>query len=131
MINILFRKTERGDADSYYVSALIYILFCLIFLCSFYVLDEKLLQIWGDRDTLYLEQHRYISAKVWRCLFRMRSSILFWWLPAMWLFATFLFQFALKPELARIVNKIYSRVLFVVALGALLTFYSLLIGPQI
>ena len=130
MISVIFKKTERGEADSYYMSALIYILSCLFFLFSFHMLDANLLETWGARDTPYLEEHRFLAAKIWRCLFHMSSSIIFWWLPAMWLFATFLFQFGLKPDVARTINKVYCKVLFTVVLVTVIIFYTLLIGPE-
>jgi len=119
--------TDRGDLRGFLWS-LVFVAVVIWFLLTLYWgLNQILIELWGSRSGLYLDTYRPWGAKVWRLFYRSSSSWLFLWLPALWLFSTFLIQSVLRTNSAKAFNKIH--ILFIVAFAALAFFsvFSLLV----
>jgi len=120
---------ERGDYPSYWRSLVFFGVAICFFLFLYHELDPMLTGLWGARSGEFLEEYRTWGAKLWRLLYRCTSSWTCLWLPILWALSTFLIQFGLKKNDAKLFNEVHVVLILVVSAMAFVSFFGLFLLP--
>ena len=122
-------RSDRGDYRSYFLSVIILCSCIVVFLLFYFAMDPLFTEIWDARSGWYIDRYRTWGAKVWRFLHRSTSSWLFLWIPLLWMLSTFLIQFGLTKDKARVFNKVHLVGVLVLFALAFLSFFGLILLP--
>lgn len=130
MKSLMNSFSNHGHLNSFLQTLIAFLLGSLILYAVFLALDPLLIELYDTRDSLFINQYRSSSGKIWRMLFRLHTGYRLLLLPILFLFSLGIAQLGLKNNYAKYFNLICMLFFLLTSLLTTLLFFTLMITPM-